>query len=386
MRSLALYIIGLILFAHAAVAQNGNPYFNSVHTNGLQVDGTAFGAGIRTVLQANTTYYVNANSGGTAVCGVSGALTCQAGNDSNDGLTAGTPFLTLQHAINVIAGTVDAAGYSITVNLAHGSSANYQLNCNSGPFLGIKTVGIQGDNTSAADVTIVDPSAGNGLTIGNNCAIGLSWVSFADAGTSDALGHINVGSGFLSYANVNFGGMVAGTQMSVGAAGKITAAGPLFVNGGAVALLSAIGPGSIQFNTFHVGISTAMTFGAEVALLADGGEIQATTSTFNGAGVGSVTGARCQIYGIPSTQLTDPNTIFPGSGNCIPNALGGNLSLKGYGTNTLANAGTCSAGFAGVIAYITDSTTVTWGATISGSGTNKVMGFCDGANWTVMAK
>jgi hypothetical protein len=40
----------------------------------------------------------------------------------------------------------------------------------------------------------------------------------------------------------------------------------------------------------------------------------------------------------------------------------------------------------GMIAYVTDSTTNTWGATISGSGSDKVMAWYNGTNWTVMGK
>lgn len=39
---------------------------------------------------------------------------------------------------------------------------------------------------------------------------------------------------------------------------------------------------------------------------------------------------------------------------------------------------------AGILAYITDSSTATWGATITGSGTNKVLGWYNGTNWTVV--
>jgi hypothetical protein len=41
---------------------------------------------------------------------------------------------------------------------------------------------------------------------------------------------------------------------------------------------------------------------------------------------------------------------------------------------------------AGTVAYVTDSNTVTWGATISGSSTNKVLAFYNGTNWTVAGK
>jgi hypothetical protein len=40
----------------------------------------------------------------------------------------------------------------------------------------------------------------------------------------------------------------------------------------------------------------------------------------------------------------------------------------------------------GATAIITDSTTATWGATIAGGGANQVLGFWNGAHWTVAAK
>jgi hypothetical protein len=46
----------------------------------------------------------------------------------------------------------------------------------------------------------------------------------------------------------------------------------------------------------------------------------------------------------------------------------------------------CSSSTEGMQATITDSTTNTWGATITGSGSDHVLGYCDGTNWTVAAK
>jgi hypothetical protein len=46
----------------------------------------------------------------------------------------------------------------------------------------------------------------------------------------------------------------------------------------------------------------------------------------------------------------------------------------------------CAAGTEGSFAAITDSSTNTWGATITGSSTNHVLGYCDGTNWTVAGK
>jgi len=46
----------------------------------------------------------------------------------------------------------------------------------------------------------------------------------------------------------------------------------------------------------------------------------------------------------------------------------------------------CAAGTEGEHAAVTDSTTSTWGATITGSGANHVLAYCDGTNWTVAGK
>jgi hypothetical protein len=46
----------------------------------------------------------------------------------------------------------------------------------------------------------------------------------------------------------------------------------------------------------------------------------------------------------------------------------------------------CAAGTEGTMRAVNDSTTNVWGATITGSGANHVLAYCDGTNWTVAAK
>lgn len=46
----------------------------------------------------------------------------------------------------------------------------------------------------------------------------------------------------------------------------------------------------------------------------------------------------------------------------------------------------CAAGTEGTSMSVTDSTTVTWGATITGGSTSHVLAYCNGTNWTVAAK
>lgn len=51
-----------------------------------------------------------------------------------------------------------------------------------------------------------------------------------------------------------------------------------------------------------------------------------------------------------------------------------------------ASLPTCNGGAEGSHRTVTDSTTVTWGATITGGSTNHVGAYCDGSSWTVYAK
>lgn len=64
-----------------------------------------------------------------------------------------------------------------------------------------------------------------------------------------------------------------------------------------------------------------------------------------------------------------------------PVAVSGALTHTGV---TVANLP--ASPVAGMVAYVTDSNTVTWGATIAGLSSNKVLAFYNGTNWTVAGK
>lgn len=123
-----------------------------------------------------------------------------------------------------------------------------------------------------------------------------------------------------------------------------------------------------------------------------------TQNTMNGAGSGVIAGtdnnltscSACMIVGYHidfstnfalglgmgpnGTTHSAPQLVFTNDGNMKRTPV------------TFATLPACAAGTEGGIAAITDSTTNTWGATITGSGTNHVLGYCDGTNWTVAAK
>jgi hypothetical protein len=83
--------------------------------------------------------------------------------------------------------------------------------------------------------------------------------------------------------------------------------------------------------------------------------------------------------------LSDGGLTYDSSTNALSTttfvgALNGNVKLTGY---TYTNLPTASAG---MLAYVTDSTTAVWGANIAGGGANKVLAFYNGTNWTVAGK
>ena len=88
---------------------------------------------------------------------------------------------------------------------------------------------------------------------------------------------------------------------------------------------------------------------------------------------------------------------FPGNSGFLSSyghnsgILGPGNSLAGLNWNgvfgtvpkTFNQLMTCTSAVEGFELAITDSTTATFGATISGSGSNHVKAYCNGANWTV---
>ena len=65
---------------------------------------------------------------------------------------------------------------------------------------------------------------------------------------------------------------------------------------------------------------------------------------------------------------------------------GGRIQLTEEIFSSIGTCGGTGGPQAGAIMAVSDSSTATWGATITGSGSNHVLAFCNGTNWTVMAK
>lgn len=107
------------------------------------------------------------------------------------------------------------------------------------------------------------------------------------------------------------------------------------------------------------------------------------------------------IFGTAAATLaptTSTITVNGASGSTLPLNAGDTAFVESDNTNynavvvrgnmpqAFSKLLTCSAALEGATAAVTDSTTNTWGATITGGSTNHVHAYCDGTNWTVEGK
>jgi hypothetical protein len=89
------------------------------------------------------------------------------------------------------------------------------------------------------------------------------------------------------------------------------------------------------------------------------------------------------------TAGSSHNRLFGGSINTVTTGGVDNLIIQASGYSsygTYSSLPKCNSAVTGMTKRITDASTSVWGATIAGGGTNNVLAYCDGTNWTVMAK
>ena len=86
---------------------------------------------------------------------------------------------------------------------------------------------------------------------------------------------------------------------------------------------------------------------------------------------------------------SSPIVLWPFAQGPLLGNLPGVLAMTTEGSispMTFASLPTCASAFEGSMRSVNDSTTNTWGATITGGSTNHVLAYCDGTNWTVAGK
>ena len=214
-----------------------------------------------------------------------------------------------------------------------------------------------------------------------------------------------VGNTFEGYGSTNgiSDGCANGSLIAYNYMGDPSATGGRWIQGGDDVVANYIaGNGTNVTGLYNVGVAINNWVYAP-SFLASGGIYIANifyVGTPTGCAVSLSTGGIFDFEG---------NTFYNTAQNSVCGyANGPNWTVKNWGTNTdnttaglssnveallgqlapqaFAGLPACSSQYEGNMEPVTDSSTATVGATITGGGTNHVLGYCDGTNWTVMAQ
>lgn len=237
----------------------------------------------REVLLANRTYFVDAARP----------------DDSGDGLTSGTAWKTLQHAIDVVA-SIDLSAFNVTINVAAGT---YTQALNLKSYVGAGPVVFLG---AALPTTII--STINGACIGANGVIG-RWVfdNFRLTNTGAAFPCVSV----IRASQVDFQlgvefGPSPGAHISLTNTALVNITCPVTINGGATQHVSAAANCTFACAGRAISLAAGLTFANGFLQATQGGIISYNNNTFPGAGGITATG--------PSAIVTSNAVIDTGKG------------------------------------------------------------------------
>lgn len=236
---------------------------------------------VREKLTADRTYYVRTD-----------------GSDSNNGLsnTAGGAFLTIQHAVDVVA-ALDISIYDVTIQVGSGTySESVVVN---GPWVGSGIVTLTGDTTTPTNVVISINDASNCVTVTGGGRLNISGFQLVNGTFGYALA-----SQFSSFLSV-----VGNMDFSTAATGHI------YVTRNGVAFIST--NYTISGGTgFHIGVDL-------------GGQciVGAATHTLTGTPAFSVAFA----YGTVLGGLIHSGVTFSGSATGERYKLSANAAIQTFG-------------------------------------------------------
>ena len=311
------------------------------------------------------------------------------GNDSNNGSIA-SPFKTIGAASRYLANNYDVQ--SVNINVAAGTYAEQvQVETLNGGFsMDINYIGAGSSTT-----TIQAPS-------------GLDCLFFKDYGTAEISGFTLTGASGAAYGislgqfsicdlgnDIVLGSNFLGAHITVAQNASINILNNYTITGSAPYHIFTATGGLVSINnSVTVTIPSALSF-TSFLYSSQGGKINIGSGyNASGAGVSGTTGTKfIEIQGGKIfSGGTDLNSFLPGNVNGvytyptawdIPNQVATIVNPLITLPNTTF-ASLPASPVLGMLYVVTDSTTATWGATIAGSGTNKVLAWYNGANhWTV---
>lgn len=243
-------------------------------------------AGAVQTLSSATTYYVN-----------------KSGSDSNDGLSTGTAFLTIQKAIDTVA-SFNLGGLTHTISVDDGSAVTYAEALTLKPLTAGNCI-IVGDETTPSNISIA-PASGNVFTVAGG-ATG-RW-DIRGVEIDPVTTGLFLSGGFVALRNVEF---AACTSRHVHATGNsnVLIDGAYEITGDAQAHFYATTGAVITCNSQTVTVTGTPAFSRAFAWAQSGGVIRAASNTYSG----SATGKRYEasVGGLISTNGAAA-TYFPGN-------------------------------------------------------------------------
>lgn len=286
----------------------GARYYLDASTPGAITTTAPTGAVMVGIAKSATTLWVDVDAMPVVRTRLTGNLTvyvATTGNDNNTGLSAGSPFLTLNKAYNFIRDNYDLNGYTATIQLVDGTYTTglvaLRPALDSGASGG--AIVVSGNTGTPANVLINVPG-GTAITASSGARLMLQGLKM-QGGYAITCGN----SAEVSFSNVDFGACSV-AHCYAGAFGIISASGNYTISGGSTSHFWSVNSGYIEANSRTITLtgtpafSNAFAIGSMLGLVLSGG------CTFSG----SATGARYSASGngVINTAGAGAN-YFPGS-------------------------------------------------------------------------
>lgn len=320
------------------------------------------------------------------------------GSDSNDGLSSGTAWATLQHAIDIIASTYDIAGFTITVNIAAGTYVGFGLKSTTGGGI-VAFVG------AGSGSTIIQDGPSDGV------------YNFGECATVNVISSTILSLNKVTFQNLNNSLCVAGYQTSIIIFGEFGVSADIVFDSTPAISTNVVAITSQNFafvltlggtysvtgnNWWNSGIGFGFLNAAELGELV----IRGTWTISGGPSIDPFleadTGGFILVTGLASFSgavtghkffIATESAINKNGGATIPGSIAGLADPSCYfngskTTMTVAqlNASFPAGSYEGGDLFVSDSTATIaagLGNTVVGSGANKVPVYSDGANWII---
>lgn len=227
----------------------------------------------REYLTADRTYYV-----------------ASTGSNSNNGLTAGMPFATIQYAVDFVANNIDLGGRTVIIQLADGT---FTESVTLRQLVGYSSVAsggviIQGNQSNISAVTVQGDGSSWWAFASTSAEKGY-WLRYMRLQNSAAAGNslVVARNSIVRISQINFGSSVA-AHMFVYEGGQVEISGGYLISGGAQRHMLSNSKGNIIFVTTQtVTITGSLTFSIVFARAAlSGSIIYRGTVTYSGSANG----------------------------------------------------------------------------------------------------